>query len=69
MVAAALYLVYSALNDTDIGRKGQIIRAGAASVLLMFVCSGHESLAVVYVFMTFAILSLQLIQIDRLSLR
>lgn len=67
MVAIALYLVYSALNDTDIGRKGQIIRAGAASVLLMFVCSGYESLAIVYVFMTFVILSLQLIQKDRLS--
>lgn len=62
LVAGALYIMYRALHDAGLRQKKRVACVCTSSVLLMLVCAGYESLAVVYVFMTFTILSLQLVR-------
>ena len=60
--AAAVYLVFLGVGRDGYSRRERVLALGTAAVLLMVVCSSYESLAVVYVFLVFAVLSMQALE-------
>lgn len=68
LVAVALYILYNVFEEPKLRLKQKIIWICLAAVCLMVVCSGYESLAVVYVFGVFMILLLQQLRNSKFSL-
>lgn len=69
LVAGALYGMCAFFEKEEVFSKRKLIRMVAISLLLMVVCSGYESLAVVYVFGVFMVLFLEQLVGAKRSLR